>query len=426
MDIIIFVFILLSLYFTYKFTLSLFQTWKNPIFIMHLLWGVHFSLCLVGLDNFYPISYEVKSYFLCTIVFIPVTVIFFSSLFNLYRVAGYEGYIQCDIKKNIFFPLFTLIHIPIFFYACIQIYKSGFDLQALRDSFFFGSDGNELDGGIFGQLLPILWLLETAQIYYLLVCCYNYFIVGSSGIKLLITICCIMAYQLASGGRTTIVYLMIILMLSYLFSNHSKSITNVSVKIKKYMMVLFLMVIVITLNRANENPFIYLYNNYIKYFVGPFVAMDQFLSDYSYDVDHLRFGLSLMGLDSVIVSGFLRFLAKVNVESILSMMSYQLHHGVMINDNTYTNAHYTALMPLFVDFKILSPLFFQFFFVVPVLWFYFKFKCNNGFYSYYFLIMFSFISIFSFRTSLFMEPKIIMALLFVFFSRFLLHKKTDV
>lgn len=419
MNIILFSFIFLSMYFTYKFTLSLFQTWKNPIFIMHLLWGIHFCLSLSGLNEFYSIADGVKIYFLCAILLIPITVILFCSIFSLYRRIPYTSCHQYFLKSNIFFPVFVLIHIPIFLYTCFQIYQSGFNLQALRDSFFFGADGDVSDASVFGNLIPIFWLLETAQIYYLLVGCYNYFIVGSSGSKLLSTVSCIITYQLASGGRTTIIYLMIILMFSYLFSDKSNLMVGTSVKIKKYMIFMVFLVITITLNRADGEQLIYLYNNYIKYFVGPFVAMDKFLVNYDYDIDNLRFGLSIMGLDTVVISGVLRFLAGLNINSILSAISYPLHHGVMISDETYTNAHYTALMPLIVDFKLLSPIVFQFYFVIPVLWFYFKFRVNNSFYNYYFLVMFSFISVFSFRTSLFMEPKIVMALLFVFiFSRF--------
>jgi len=95
----------------------------------------------------------------------------------------------------------------------------------------------------------------------------------------------------------------------------------------------------------------------IKYFVGPIFALDQMIETGTTEVIYAevgRPGNSLLGLDTLLVSGFLRGVLGLPIESALSATSYYFHFGIPIAPNIQMNAHYTAGSRFYIDFGILG------------------------------------------------------------------------
>lgn len=96
---------------------------------------------------------------------------------------------------------------------------------------------------------------------------------------------------------------------------------------------------------------------FIKYFVGPVFALDQLVNlDY---VDEIRvamgrFGILLYGLDTFLVSGFMRGILGVDVGSALANTSAYFHNGVQIAPGITMNAHYTAGAKAYIEFGLLG------------------------------------------------------------------------
>jgi hypothetical protein len=147
---------------------------------------------------------------------------------------------------------------------------------------------------------------------------------------------------------------------------------------------------------------------FIEYFTGSFYAFDQMIHA-NIENNISRFGLSFLGLDTLIVSGFLRFIFGLDIASLLSQSSYLFHHGVYIGNVVVVNAHYTMLFSPYLDGGYVFIVIFLFIigFILPLV--HYKFYNNITlvsfaliFYMYYFLLFSTVINSFE-DTSFFMS-----------------------
>lgn len=373
------------------------------------IWLIHSFLANSGVTGFYLLSE--KTNILITIFLIGILIAVFlaprakNTTFSLnikFRTLYPE---KCAIRI-----LFTLILLS-FFVITIYITKKSINFQTLRDIIYSGNNS------YISIIIPITWII-TGLLFYLFLFSFYSFIAGKmTKWYFIISMINIILFNLLSGGRTSIIYLLIMLISAWiLLSKHASTTVNtakVNKLIKRSTYLLLIMIIFITLFRSNGSIYSIIVT-YNKYFIGSFVAMSEFIKTHNMDLEDIRIGYSIMGLDTFVISGIFRFILNVDIPSILSQVSGAMHYGVYISNDTITNAHYTILTSFYWDFGYLGALIIGF--LLPTLYFFYlrKFYIYHDFLSFSLCNFLVLITIYSIRTNVLLEPHFFIMLLFIF------------
>jgi oligosaccharide repeat unit polymerase len=257
-----------------------------------------------------------------------------------------------------------LVLIVVLFVAMQLITKSlnmGFGIQEIR-TFIYNPEFEQMrnTNQVFKNIAPILWFLNGLIYYLVFLTLYNLLITRElqSYHYLVINFFSLIVLNTSMGGRFSFIYIISILIgVLVLILLYNKNVQQYLDLIKKISLIriiiptLFLLIFIVSIFRSTDtNFFIIVYEYFIRYYIGPIYAYDMMLlTDKIADYSDVRFGIAFRGLDTLIVSGFLRFIGSIEIESIQSEISYLFQNGIKISDKYITNAHYTVLFPIYLD-----------------------------------------------------------------------------
>lgn len=312
------------------------------------------------------IYYKINNYFIPTIpllIFVFafliyfIIKIFFKVDYENIKINNYNLSKLLKFKKIILLTVHiqTFIIIIIMYYVTEKLNISLFEAQNLRDAYF---SNLEILGG--AGFIWFTWILEATLIY--CVFCGIIFDVRNkkpfTKITIFSFINCFM-WNTVSGGRIFLLGAILIYIGSWYLCGRSyyhskKKRLKYVVFIPLFFSALFT---VLQLNRSLGGEFSDDLGNYVipKYFIGPLFALDQFLAqgiDINIYSELGRIGVSIIGLDTIFVSGLLRGILGVDIDSALAITSRFFHYGVPISNNVIMNAHYTAGGRFYIDFGL--------------------------------------------------------------------------
>jgi hypothetical protein len=229
--------------------------------------------------------------------------------------------------------------------------------QALRDE-FYSSQRLMMLGGAYFQW--VMWATEALIYLGLAFALYDAAIRGKIFTpQLAIVVSSVLMFSSINASRTLLAYA-IVLAVGFLFP-----ILRFKLKFRKktlFSSSLFFFLSVFFIQaifewRATSIVVELADSVWVKYFVGPSFALDRFILlriDEEIVSQLGRIGISLVGVDTVIVSGFLRGVLEMDVRSALGSTSHLFHYGVAIGEGIYMNAHYTAAGRFYIDFGVVG------------------------------------------------------------------------
>jgi oligosaccharide repeat unit polymerase len=424
--------------FTYRYNIiSIFSAW----------WLFNLNLVVWNPYNFYPISFERFILYHSPLVSFPLGYIIGIIILGKTKLKSKLPNVNLPVKVEQFFnrKVIFLILISNFIFSLFIFYTSmriasslGLDAQELRNSVF--SETESL-GGVFRYFIPLSWFSAGLGLYttFYYLYCYLFSTQKDSNFNLVLSILTTIFHSLSAGGRQSILDLIflftsaLIIVLPIYKANPNFYST---LKIKKvfnkfiyFLLILTLIIAIVSQFRSGSNDsgllsFFYIsIEYYVKYFTAPFFGFDQLI-----DTGRIetfipnRFGYSFLGFDTVIVSGFFRFLnissflGLGEINSILSQISYSSQQGIFISSNYVTNAFYTIFLASYIDggylYAYALPLILGFTYSIINR----KFVNNFNFINFS-LILFSYYYLFnSVRYSLFQSPSIGIFLILISFD----------
>lgn len=173
-----------------------------------------------------------------------------------------------------------------------------------------------------------------------------------------ISVLVIILLTVMTGGRGTFLTAVLLGVGGWLSIAKYKQMKSkkIALKIAASAILSSLIIILLFINRA-EGGDVEITRTFIKYFIGPIFALDQMIAS---GVDQEirsalgRFGISFLGLDTMLVSGFARGVLGLNIESALASTSYYFHNGIHISNSEIMNAHYTGGARWFLEFGVIG------------------------------------------------------------------------
>ncbi|PCJ15893.1 MAG: hypothetical protein COB02_17535 [Candidatus Cloacimonadota bacterium] len=422
---------------------SILGNYLNIFSIFIIWWLFNYTNALVNPFQYYQLSVENITLFYFPVILIPLG--FFLANYILQKKGKYINYRELIVVKSSFnIKVVTLFNFLGSFLLLYISYKAatglGVSIQEFRDIVY--SDDRATLNPIFSRISPILWFTGGINYYSIFFFTYIY-ISNESDVDskwLVISIVTKIFYTLCTGGRTAFVDLMYILVAIivllypiYKTSSHFRVIVKlkkIKARIRIFLVTLISGLILISILRGssakNDSTVLATITNYyVKYYTGTFYAFDQNIHlglHKNFKVD--RFGLSFLGFDTVLTSGFLRFVGGLNIPSLLSQSSYAFHSGVRISDDEIMNAHYTYLYTLYLDggvfyIVIFSILFGSFYYLV-----YFSAVKRLSLQSFSLLLILNLFLINSVRTNLFTSPSIAICIILIYMSKFTIVVKS--
>lgn len=323
---------------------------------------------------------------------VPLAIFFFAYILLLtLRLCNYTS-VKAGVKlevidKKYFMVLNVVEKLSVrtgFFLIIIGLSMSIYVLTTLGVSFqeaqqlrniFYSEEGNQLLGG--SIFIWINWLVMGLA--------YMIFLTGISiavtkkyvlNKSVILGFVVLVMFAVMTGGRGGIVNAMIFSLGGWLSVATFKDLKNKKI-IKRFFFIasiLFAILLIQFINRA-EGPDLLITNTFVKYFVGPIFAFDQFIVN-GIDDDIRssigRIGVAFSGLDTILISGFARGVLGLQAESVLASTSYYFHYGVNISDSEIMNAHYTGGARWYIDFGLFG--YFLFFTLLASLCLYFDIK----------------------------------------------------
>ena len=349
-----------------KFSYYIYGAKLNLLSSFSFIWLFVFSVAIFNFNHYYDLS-------------IYSTIVFYIPIFSL-SLGSYLGIKKIKIKKikyykhtyivkkeikNFYFILAygLLVLSLIIFYIFYKVSLSyGFDLQELRNFMFNPSYKEQREGiAIFSKLVAIIWLTTGLSYYLLFLSSFNmlYRVNFRPFHLFIIASLSMVTLNLSMGGRLAPLFIA-----NYVIA-FSLAVVIFNKKIKQYLqwdgikkffkiifIFMFIVILLVSFLRNSESAsFVDLILNYfIKYYTGTYYAFDQMiLTDRVNEYQNIRFGLSFWGLDTVVVSGFLRFIIGLDIPSLQSIAAYLFQNGINISSTLRMNATYTMLFPLYID-----------------------------------------------------------------------------
>jgi oligosaccharide repeat unit polymerase len=357
--------------------------------------------------------------FSCTVFIAEKKIRFKRINIDITALARSSNIIRVIIYSNLSFSCLIIT------LSLLDAYRLGIDIQELRNTIYFAPN---LVNPIFERISAIIWFGEGINLYTVFYC-YYYFLFSKNiehELNLALSSITLILYTLSLGGRGAFVTLIFIFLSSFIITKpiydyndtFKETIQNRKIfkKVSFSLIIFALLLVVVTVLRSlgNEgfpNPFTLVIDYYIKYFTGPFFAYDQFISTNSVELFQLdRFGVSLLGFDTIITSGLLRFLGLSQflglneIQSLLSQSSYLMHGGIQISNDYRTNAFYTIFFTPYLDGGYLYIIIFLLFLGIIYGNIYRKAISNLSMHNFSFLMMSHIFAIDSVRTNSFQSP----------------------
>lgn len=414
---------------------ALYKRSLNPLNIFTIIWVSSLMLCQLNMSDYYTISNV--SYL---IFYIPPFCFSLGTMFaNLSRSRNFsistipiEGY-----GFNRYFQyasiLIFIISISFGAFAYYTASRLGLDLKGFRTVIY---DPNS------GEISPILprisaatWILKGVIFFLLFLS--TYIVVFTRKMNVLkyviANLLSLAIISLSTGGRMGFLYILYILICIFVIVSSIKHFIMSLKEIKKFKrifrkagIVTFSLIVLISLVRENDGSFLnILYNQFAKYYLGPFFGFDQMLSRgliEQVQKEVPRVGVSFLGVDTVLVSGFMRFVFQLDIPSLLSQTSGIMHHGILIKSDLVMNAHYTSLYSMYIDGGV--GYIALFFFIISFM----MYKCTKAFGQritfsiFVLLIVFLLFIVQSTRTNIFQEPSIVICLIITYFHKYFTRK----
>nr|AXL96463.1 Wzy [Providencia alcalifaciens] len=376
---------------------------------MAMIWLVHSILANSGYTGFYPLSEKANLLITLYLLGYAFSFCIFNQTSNKYGLLVFE-FRKIIIEKliiNLSLILTIFLSIVVLIYSII----ASIDLQSLRDIIYSS------DNPYSAIISPIIWIVTGLFFYLFLFSFYAYFSGKIPKWYVIASILNIILFNLSSGGRTSIIYLLILLASSWILIRKNIprpfNIIKINATIKKGLYSIIIVIISITVIRSGGD-ITSIYYTYNKYFIGSFVAMSEFIDVYNLELQNVRFGYSLMGLDTFTVSGLCRFIFNIDIPSILSQVSGAMHHGVYISNDIVTNAHYTILTSFYWDYGYAGAFLIGFLSCSLFIIFHNKFYRTLSFGYFTLTIFMILLIVYSIRTNILLEPQFFIMFIFIF------------
>lgn len=229
--------------------------------------------------------------------------------------------------------------------------------QELRDAYF---ESLSMLGGSY--FIWLIWLINSL-IFYLLYMGIIFDICKKRPFSktTILALILVIMYSLLTGGRIAIFSAAVIYIGAWLNSVAKIRLTKKSMNAVILTLVILLGPLIFQqINRSKEITTQLGEATLVKYFIGPIFALDQFIEKgNSNEVKAAlgRVGVSFVGIDTIIVSGLLRGLLGLNIESAQAATSFYFHDGIGISNEVVMNAQYTAGGRFFIDFGLFGYIF---------------------------------------------------------------------
>lgn len=244
----------------------------------------------------------------------------------------------------------------LFFYVITTLNIDPREAQQLRDA-FYSDEGNALLGGSY--FIWIHWFALSIG-FAIMLSSISIAINERMGLTpaVKISILVILLLTVMTGARGTFLTAALLGVGGWLSIAKYKQIKSKKVAraLAASSIIFLLIILVLFMNRA-EGGDVEFIRTFVKYFSGPIFALDQMIAS---GVDQEirsalgRFGISFLGLDTILVSGFARGILGLNIESALASTSYYFHNGIYISSNEIMNAHYTGGARWYLEFGVIG------------------------------------------------------------------------
>ena len=338
----------------------IFGTRVNMIFVYSLVWYSLLFMVVINPGNYYPISATTLLLFYACPLIVLMGSIFSSVLVKEQKVVKNIQSIVINVDFGLIdkfltiLLFFTSIFIAYTMAQIINIY--GVDLQGLRD-ITYSNDGYKTFP-ILEKLSALKWFMQGILLYLLTKTIYILiYIKKIQALKYAIfALAAMIIVNVSGGGRGAALELITLFGIIFLINAPISNSMKKYIAFRTYKKSMFSLVLLcifvlifVTFYRNEEISVIEsLYMTFVKYFLGPFYAFDQKLQ-YVTELDLSRFGMSIMGLDTILISGFARFLFGMNISSLISESSFFYHTGIEIGNGETMNAFYTSIFSLMID-----------------------------------------------------------------------------
>ena len=430
--VLILLFMIISSLVIVKTSVYCFGSYINILSISSLWWYFLLTIAFINPNSYFKLSLISSIIFISTPIVIMLGSIV-SSVFLRIKMIRFTSvaaqYTRLHRKDKILSVLMWFTTIIIVFSMYMIAQSLNLDLQSLRDIMY--SHNAAETNPLFKYLTPIKWFTKGVFLY--LIFKQLYIVLYLNNFRhlqyLLLNIIFYIALNVSGGGRGAALEVATLSIILLLLHQPLGNIGRLLVKYNQYKKVasrliaaLAILLILVTFFRSQEVfVFTKLYNTFIQYFIGPYYAFDQMLLSHP-DIELSRYGLTFMGLDTVLVSGILRFMMGLDVASLISQISYQSHFGVAIANGVQMNASYTFLYSTYIEGGVVGVIVFLFLLgvILPILTknFYNKITIN----SFFVIIFLHYLMLTSTRISALESPAWMIFLIMPFLSNFLSKK----
>lgn len=274
----------------------------------------------------------------------------------VYNIDG-DRQIIGRLKRVLMMPMLVLLIGVIYMANQVgaTVGVSIFEAQELRAAFY--ENLSALGGSYF---IWLVWMVLAAASYLFVIGAASDAMEGRVGSAFtVVAFSLIVAWSLATGARMGILSALVIYIGIWRACARLRKASS-----SKLMVVLVAMSVPLlfqVVNRWDGSASGVAESTMLKYFVGPVFAFDQLiLSGVVEDIrgELNRPGMSIIGFDTIVVSGMLRGVFGLDVGSALAASSAATHYGVEISDGVAMNAHYTAGSKWYFDFGVAGYVFF--------------------------------------------------------------------
>ncbi len=433
---------------------------KFNLFSVFLFWWLfNLNLAIWNPLSFYEISFSSLIFFHIPVLFIPCGLVINHFLFRKHtrktsytNINFYSFSSNSSSNKIVFLVLIVnfLFSAYLAFTSLSVANQMGLNIQELRN-LIFSADASTLSG-IFNYIVPVSWValgMATFSTIYYIYMSILFGNINSFFLKLSISVLSLFLISTATGGRGQ--YLDMLFILTSVFfvlypiykSNKEFRLlikrNKIFTMMRSIFILAFTLLFLVSVLRAysassisessfiedGSNPIVVFIKYYLSYITGPFFTFDQLVQTRQIsDFYPNRFGYSFIGLDSIIVSGFFRFLKlqdlfDFQIDSILYQISYFSQRGVLVSDDLRLNAFYTFLFPVFIDGGYFYTIVFSLFLGLLFGMVHFSLARKFSFNSFSAAVLCYLIVLHSVRYSLFQDPSFFFTIIMIFVASYL-------
>lgn len=371
-------------------------TLKNPIFLVSLWWGIWAFLSSFGLLGLYVPRTRTYGLIITFIIFFSLGALFLVKKFEVTKSIE-EIYLSTTTKKKLkvlFYLQFIvlIILIPYLIKSIPNILSM--DSSKYRLAVF---NGNILYQSSNIRILFDL-LVEPIINIGLLLGIVGLFLGYKTKKLLILSILNAIVFSVMTLGRWYFLRIFFFLVLGYFFiSKHKKIIPkNILKKNKKILAIvipisIFAMIIMSFIRSEQDKPIFFIaYEYVIRYFTAPFIALDQFIKNFSYEPNYYFGRVTFTPLDTILV-----YIIRIFDESVVNVterISVYTQDFIHIGNGYMHNGFYTVIYNFYLDGGLIAVIIFSFLLGVIVGIAFNKFSRNPNLFTSSLLILLIYIS----------------------------------